>query len=100
MDINYTDFELLLEEKFGRLTPQAKHCAEDFFANYDQFIDKFKHNDIQIIASPFVLAQKIPSRENTKYQTFNGLSTLLFIDGIILFFFNWNIFSRKCNINN
>lgn len=91
MKKNYQDFILLLEKQFGPLTPQAEHCAEDFYENYDLLISKFKDNSIQLFASSNVLAQKLPSQNNTKYQTFNGLTILLVIVGIILFFFNWKI---------
>ena len=32
------DFIWKLEEKFGKLNPQAEHYAEDFLINYEDFI--------------------------------------------------------------
>lgn len=91
MNIDFSEFKALLEKQFGQLTPQAKHCAEDFYAHYDLFINSFQEGKIQLFTSPHLLARKLPSKTNTKYQTFNGLAILLGLIGIILFFFNWKI---------
>jgi len=80
-----------LEEQFGKLTPAAEHCAEDFHENYQDFIDSFRSNTIIIIASPTMLANKLQEPKYMRYRTFGGLSILLIIAGLITLFFNWKI---------
>ncbi len=80
-----------LEEKFGKLNPQANHCAEDIFKNYENFIESISSNEIIIVASPNMLADKLQEPKYTKYRTFGGLSILMVIIGIVTLFFNWKI---------
>lgn len=80
-----------LEKKFGKLNPQAEHCAEDFHSNYEDFIDSIRSRDIIIVASTNMLADKLQESKYTKYRIFGGLFMLLFIAGIITIFFNWEI---------
>lgn len=80
-----------LEEKFGELIPQAKHCAEDFHKSYEDFIDSILSKKIIIVASPNLLADKIQEPKYTRYRTFGGLSIFLFFIGLITLFFNWKI---------
>ena len=91
MKVELKEFKSLLEEKFGKLTPQANHCADDFYENYEDFISSFKSKRIQIIASPSVLSRKLPDKKYSSYQTYSGLSILLGIVGIIFLFFYWKI---------
>ena len=85
------ELTLKLEEKFGKLTSQAEHCAEDFHENYQEFIDEISSNNIVIIASANLLASKLQEPKYTRYRTFGGLSALLFVAGLITVFFNWKI---------
>lgn len=82
---------LKLEEKFGKLNPQAEHCAEDFHTNYEKFIDSILSNEINIVASPNMLADKLQESKYTRYRTFSGLSIFLVVVGLITLFFNWKI---------
>jgi hypothetical protein len=80
-----------LEKKFGPLTIQANHCAEDFHENYEEFIYGFQSGNLTIVTSPFMLATKIPISKYSSYKIFAGVSTLLGILGVILVFFYWKI---------
>lgn len=80
-----------LEQQFGTLTPQAKHCAQDFYENYEDFVYLIKYRSFIVVTSAPVLAQKIPIGKYTSYQKYGGLSMLLGIIGVILIFFYWKI---------
>lgn len=81
----------VLEEKFGELTPQAKHCAEDFHKSYENFIDSIISKKITIVASPNLLADKLQESKYNRYRSFGGLSIFLFLIGLITLFVNWKI---------
>ncbi len=85
------ELTLKLEEKFGKLNSQAEHCAEDFYENYQEFINSILSEKIIIIASPNMLANKLQESKYTRYRTFGGLSILLIISGLVTIFFNWKI---------
>jgi hypothetical protein len=80
-----------LEEKFGKLTPQAKHCMEDFYENYQEFINSIQTDKIIIFAPANLLANKLQEPKYTKYKKYENLSRLLAIAGLIYIFFNWKI---------
>ena len=80
-----------LEKQFGPLTPQAKHCTQNFYDNYEEFIYGFKTGSLEIVTSTSVLARKIPISKYTSYHNYAGLSIILGIIGIILIFFYWQI---------
>lgn len=91
MNLNIKDFKSKLTEKFGKLTPQAEHCAEDFYENYESIKNSIISGEIQLIASPNVLARKIPIPSYTKYKTYNTFSKISILIGIIVLFINWKI---------
>lgn len=80
-----------LEEKFGKLTPQANHCTEDIYSNYENFIESISSYEIIFVVSPNMLADKLQETKYTRYRTFGGLSILMVIIGIVTLFLNWKI---------
>lgn len=82
---------LKLEEKFGKLVPQAEHCAIDFHNRYEDFIQSIRSNEIIIVASPNMLADKLRDSKYSRYRTFSGLSILSLVIALIFLFFNWKI---------
>lgn len=89
MKPTFNEFLIQLENKFGKLTPQAMHCAEDIYEYYEQIVEAFNSNKMSVITSPQVLSRKIPNL--SKYQNVAGFSILLAIIGFIVIFFNWKI---------
>lgn len=80
-----------LEQKFGKLNSAAEHCAVDFHQNYEDYIKAISSNEIIIVTSPNMLADKLQESKYTKYRTFGGWSILLTIVGLITLFFKWEI---------
>jgi hypothetical protein len=89
MKPSFEEFTGQLELKFGPLPPHIKHCAEDIYSNYALLSMGIIANTIHIVVSPFELANKLKTPEYTKYQMYQGASTIAFIVSIVLFFFDW-----------
>jgi hypothetical protein len=85
------DLIIRLEGKFGKLIPAAEHCAEDIYENYGSFIDSIISKKITIVASPNLLASKLPDPKYSKYRIYVGISVLLVVASIITMFFNWKV---------
>ena len=91
------DFILKLEEKFGKLNPQAEHYAEDFLLNYENFIIQIRLKKILFGVFADRLSSQFHDSKYSKYKFFGSLSIVLFLISIVVLFFNWK-YSIGCFI--
>lgn len=83
-------FKDMLAELFGQsLTPDAEIAANDFLECWDDLIDGFKKDSIQMNVDMLFLSKNFP--EYGQYKVWKGFGTVVFLAGLILLFFSWKI---------
>jgi len=88
--ISLDQFISLLEDKYGQpLSPLAKIGAEDFWKYLEKINDGILSDKIDMTIDMFSIAQAFP--EYGSHKIWKGLSILLIIIAIPLFFYNWVI---------
>jgi hypothetical protein len=84
------NFKGMLEELFGQsLTPDAELAANDFLHSWDDLIEGFKKDSIQMTVDMLFLSKNFP--EYGQYKVWKGFGTIVFLAGLILLFILWKI---------
>lgn len=83
-------FKSTLEEIFGqKLTPEAELATDDFFNSWRDLFEGLKNESIRINVDMLFLSKNFP--EYGQYKGWKGLSMIIILIGLVLFFFSWKI---------
>ena len=86
--LTFPDFEIKLVNIFGKpLNEKAKLAAIDFWNYWDDLKNGIKNNIINMNVDMLFLGMHSPKYKT--YQVWNGLSIILIIVSLILFFISW-----------
>jgi hypothetical protein len=84
------EFKANIEEIFGqKLTTPAAHAAEDFWNNWSSFSSLISRRSLSAGVDMLMLTHNFP--EYKRYNIWRGAGIVIFIIGLVCFFFSWMI---------